>query len=91
MARQQADPHRTAFLKARIHTTLVAAGISHHRFAVLADVSPATLGRYLAGTRWSAATESKLERAIVSLPKSKYRKHPKHRRIDHQGGNHGKA
>jgi hypothetical protein len=75
-------------LKARIHTTLIAAGISQHKFAVYADLSPHTLSRYLAGQTWSAATERKLERALARLPK---RKSPKHRRINLKEGNHGKA
>jgi predicted transcriptional regulator len=74
-------------LKTRIHTTLIAAGISHHKFAVFAGVSPATLGRYLAGQRWSARTERKLERALARLPK---RKSTKHRRINLEE-EHGKA
>jgi predicted transcriptional regulator len=74
-------------LKAKIHTILIAAGISQHKFAVLAGVSPATLGRYLAGQRWSAATERKLERALARLPR---RKSPK-RRVNMEEETHGKA
>jgi hypothetical protein len=78
------NPVHTTDVKARIRATLHATGISQHKLAVFADMSPQTLTRYLAGTTWSAMTERKLERALVRLPKQKhkYRKHTKHRRID---------
>jgi predicted transcriptional regulator len=75
-------------LKARIHTTLVAAGISQYRFAVFAGVNPQTVSRYLSGQTWSATTEKKLERALARLP---HRKSAKHRRIQLTGANHGKT
>jgi hypothetical protein len=88
MARLAADPIHTANLKARIRSTLVSAGISQHKFAVFADISPGTLTRYLAGTTWSESTETLLDRALARLPK---RKRPKHRRINLEEERHGKA
>lgn len=81
-------PENLQLLKAKIHTTLIAAGLSQHKFAVFADMSPQTLTRFLAGTTWSAETEKKLVQALARLP---HRKHPKHRRIKLEERPNGKA
>jgi len=88
MARPATNPHHSVELKARIRSALIAAGISQHKFAVFADISPGTLTRYLAGMTWSASTEKALERALARLPK---RKSPKHRRINLEERPNGKA
>jgi hypothetical protein len=75
-------------LHIQIRRALAMSGISQHKFAVFADISPGTLIRYLAGTTWSAKTERKLERALARLPK---RKSTKHRRIHPEERPNGKA
>jgi hypothetical protein len=88
VARPATNPYHSIELKARIRSALIAAGISQHKFAVFAEISPGTLTRYLAGMTWSASTEKALERALARLPR---RRSPKHRRINLEGANHGKA
>jgi transcriptional regulator with XRE-family HTH domain len=72
----------------RIRSALVQAGISQYKLAIFAGLNPQTVSRYLSGQTWSATTERKLERALARLPK---RKSTKHRRINPEEGNHGKA
>jgi transcriptional regulator with XRE-family HTH domain len=80
--------HDNPLLAGKIRTALIAAGLSQHKFAVFADMSPQTLHRYLDGMTWSAATEKKLKQALARLPR---RKHPKHRRIKLEERPNGKA
>jgi hypothetical protein len=88
VARISTNPIHTAEIKAKIRSTLVAAGLSQHKFGVWAGVNPQTLTRYIHGSTWSATTERKLERALVRLPK---RKSTKHRRINLEERPNGKA